>query len=238
MSARSSAGGIERAARRSEPRLVGAGLAVGEIGGVRHAGQPRHLPRRVGELLAMDQHHRARILGDELELGHREPPVQRQEDRAQPAAGELQLEDVGVVHAEHRHAIALADAEGVGEPQRRARDALVELGVGEAPARRQVVRRLRPRREPRVMGDPVLHGNTRRHSFPLLFIEPSFRPVSGFVHRRGLCRTAHQKSAGARTSSAHTAGPRAPRAHDHERAEARGPDDMSGPGGPRCGNAW
>ena len=184
---------VERAARRGEPRLVGAGLAVGEIGGVRHAGQPRHLARRVGELLAMDQHHRARILGDELELGHREPPVQRQEDRAQPAAGELQLEDVGVVHAEHRHPVALADAEGVAEPQRRARNAIVELGVGEAPARRQVVRRLRPRREPRVMGDPVLHGNTRRHSFPLLFIEPSFRPVSGFVHRRRRCRSARQK---------------------------------------------
>ena len=135
---------VERAARRGEPRLVGAGLAVGEVGGVRHARQLRHLQRRVGELLAMDQHHRARILGDELELGHREPPVQRQEDRSQPATGELQFEDVGVVHAEHRHAIALADAEGSGEPKGRTRHALVELGVGEAPAGGQVVRRLRP----------------------------------------------------------------------------------------------
>ena len=51
-----------------------------------------------------------------------------------------------------------------------ARHARVELGVGEAPARRQVVRRLRARREARVMGDPVLDRNTRRHAFPLLFI--------------------------------------------------------------------
>ena len=167
---RSSAGGSSAPRGRRKPRLVGAGLAVGEVGGVPHARQPRHLEGRVGELLAMDQHHGGRIVADELELGHRQPPVQRQEDRPQPPAGELQLEDVGVVHAEHRHAVAAANAEGGGQPKCCTRDALVELGVGEAPAGRQIVRRLRARREARVMADPVLHRNTRNHPFPLLFI--------------------------------------------------------------------
>ena len=199
---------IERAVRRSEPRLVGAGLAVGEVGGVRHARQPRHLERRIGELHAVDQHHGARILGDELELGHREPPVQRQEDRAQPPAGELQLEDVGVVHAEHRDAIAVADAEGVAQPQCRARHALVELGVGEAPAGRQIVRRLRPRREARVMGDPVLHGNTRRHCVSSALHRAELPTGAGFVHRGTRCRLHVKSPRGGTSRSGGSGGPR------------------------------
>ena len=108
----------------------------------------------------------SRILADELELGHRQSPVERQEDGAQPPAGELQLEDVGVVHAEDRHPVAARDPEGAGEPQGGARDALVERGIGEASAGGEIMRRFGARREARVMGDPVFRGDSRRHAFP------------------------------------------------------------------------
>ena len=149
---------------------------------MRDAGQPRHLEGRVGELLAMDQHHGARILADELELGHRQPPVQRQEDRAQPPAGELQLEDVGVVHAQHRHAIAAADAKGGGEPQRRARDSRVELGVGEAPAGRQIVCRLRARRKARVMA-----RSSPPPEYPTSYVSPALPSAAELPTGVGLC---------------------------------------------------
>ena len=103
------------------------------------------------------------------QLGHRQSPVERQEDGAQPPAGELQLEDVGVVHAEHRHPVAACDPEGAGEPQGGARDALVERGIGEASAGSQIVRRFGARREARVMGDPVFRGDFPKScvSFPV-----------------------------------------------------------------------
>jgi hypothetical protein len=137
---------------------------------VGHAAEPRHLQRGVGELLAVDQHHRPRVLADELQLGHCQSPVERQEDGAQPPAGELQLEDVGVVHAENRHPVAARDPESASEPQGGARDAVVERGIGEASAGGQIVRRFGARREARVMGDPVFRSDTRSHAFPFPFV--------------------------------------------------------------------
>jgi len=170
---------LQGTARGGQARFVGAGFAVREVGKVRHARELRHLQCCIGELHAVDQHKGARVLGDELELGHREAPVQRQKDRSQPPAGELKLEDVGVVHTEDGHAIAGADAEITRQPQRAARDALVELGIGEAPAGRQVVGCFRLRREARVVGDPVLCRNTRRHAFPLFFMSPELQAGVG-----------------------------------------------------------
>ena len=78
------------------------------------------------------------IAQDVLQLRHGEAPVERQHDRTEPSAGELQFEVFGAVGREQSHPIALADASrGERGPQPVAAD--VEVGVGEFPMGLQVV---------------------------------------------------------------------------------------------------
>ena len=116
-----------------------------------------------GEGPVVDQQLRARIAQDVFQLGHREPPVERQHDGAQPAAGELQFEVFGAVRREQGDAVAAGDAPR-GEGRGQSADALVERGIGDLPAGVQVVDRELPGTPSGVVGDPVVVGN-RRHQF-------------------------------------------------------------------------
>jgi hypothetical protein len=157
----------ERACRGGDPSLVVARATVGERRGVRDRGKPADLARGIAEFRAVHQHRRACVLRDELELSDGEPPVERQENGAEAATGELQLEDVGVVVRQHRDAVATSDAEACRKPEYRARHVLVELGIGETTLRRAVMCGRRPGREAGVVSDPILGRNSRRHPFLL-----------------------------------------------------------------------
>ena len=98
---------------------------------------------------------RLRVAADELELGSREPPVEREEDRADPLAGELDFEDVGVVVGKDHDSIVAPHPEPVPQPEGRPTYPFVELPVGETPARGEVVDRFAPGGVARVVGDPV-----------------------------------------------------------------------------------
>ena len=124
-----------RRARRQRA-LVGAGRVLG-IDLEQVLRQRRGLLR---EALVVDQELGRRIAQDVVELRHGEPPVERQHDRAEPAAGELELEVFGAVGREQRHAVALADALR-REPAGELVGAAMQLGIGERPVGLQVVDR-------------------------------------------------------------------------------------------------
>ena len=138
-----------------DPGLVVARPPVGEGRNVLDGTGPGH--RRGGrlELGAVQERPWLRVAADELELRGREPPVERQEDRADPLAGELDLEDVGVVVGEHHDPITASHPEPVPQPEGGPADPFVEFRIGEAPARCDVVDRFAPGGVARVVGDPV-----------------------------------------------------------------------------------
>ena len=94
--------------------------------------------RRLGEIGVVDHHLRRAIAGDELKLGNGEAGVQRHEDGAEPSAGELHLQRIGRVQRQHRDAVAARDLERVAEKRGEARDAGIELRIGEAALAREV----------------------------------------------------------------------------------------------------
>ena len=141
--------------RSLDPRFVVARPSVGEGRDVLDGAGPGHLRDRRLELDAVEERPRLRVAADELELGGREPPVEGEEDRAEPLARELDLEDVGVVVGEDRDPIAPADPEPVPHPEGGPAHPFVELRIGEAPARCEVVDRFAPGGVARVVGDPV-----------------------------------------------------------------------------------
>jgi len=75
-----------------------------------------------------------------LQLRHGEPPIERQHDGAEPAAGELQFEVFGAVGCQQADTIALGDAEP-GKRGGQPIGATIDIGVGELPAGLQVVDR-------------------------------------------------------------------------------------------------
>ena len=119
--------------------------------------------RLSGEGPIVDQQLGARIAQDVFQFRHREPPVERQHDGAQPAAGELQLEVFGAVRREQGDAVAPGDAPR-GKSRRQTADARIEVGIGERPCGMQIVDRELPGTPSGVVGDPVVIGN-RRHQF-------------------------------------------------------------------------
>ena len=141
--------------RSPEPRLVVARPPVGEGRDMVYGAGAGHLRDRRLELDAVEERARLRVAADELELGSRESPVERQEDRAEPLAGELDLEDVGVVVGEDRDPVAPSHPKPVPQPEGGPTHPFVELRIGETPARGEVVDRLAAGGVARMMGDPV-----------------------------------------------------------------------------------
>ena len=130
------------------------------------------------ERLVVDQEFGRRISQDVFELRHGEAPVERQHDRAQPAAGELDLEIFGAVGRQQGHAVALADATR-RQRRREPVDAPVKLGVGQFPRRLQIVYRELVRAAAGVMGDPVVAGRNARHGQAAVLPSPSIRRTCG-----------------------------------------------------------
>ena len=115
--------------RRRQRLLIG---AVGALG-VDLEAVPRNLRGLCGEALVVDQQGRRGVRQDVLQLGHGQPPVERQHDGAEPPAGELELEVFRAVGRQQGHSIAFGDATGrqcsgqpVGTP--------VQFGIGEPAA--------------------------------------------------------------------------------------------------------
>ena len=108
-----------------------------------------------------------RIAQDVFELRNGEPPVERQHDGAEPAAGELELEVFRAVGREQADTIALGDAEP-GKRRGQPVGAPVDLGIGEFPAGLQVVDGELGRPATGVMGDPVVVGDRGHAQFTAL----------------------------------------------------------------------
>ena len=103
----------------------------------------------------MDQKARSAVLKDIVQLRFRQAPVEEHADRAGPHAGELNIEIFDAVMSQNRHAIAPSDPAGL-QIGGHGLDTLVELGIGEAPARRELPDRLPPAALKGMMGDPVI----------------------------------------------------------------------------------
>ena len=109
-----------------------------------------------------DEQLRRRIADDEGEFVHGEPPVQRQQDRAHPAAGELQLEDVNAIGRQDRYPVAPPDPEAMPERQGCATDPVVEFPIGPAAVAVEIDGGELVGGSPAVAGNPVVMRNGRR----------------------------------------------------------------------------
>ena len=107
----------------------------------------------------MDHEARGRIADDVLKFGDGKAGVQRQEHRAEPAAGELHLQRIGRVQRQHRDPVAARDSEPVPQMGGEPRNARVELRVGEVAPAGEVDNRRFIRRAAAEMGDPVVISN-------------------------------------------------------------------------------
>src|SRR4051812_610894 len=107
----------------------------------------------------MDHELGRRIADDVLKLGDREAGVQWQEDRADPPARELNLKRIRGVQGEHRTPVAAVDLALVAQVRGEARNAGVELRVGELAFAGEVDNRRFGRRPAAEMGDPVVVAN-------------------------------------------------------------------------------
>src|SRR5438105_11425968 len=107
----------------------------------------------------MDHELGRRIADDVLKFGDREAGVQWQEDRADPSARELHLKRIRRVQGEHRNPVAAFDLAVVAQVRGEARDAGVELRVGELTFAGEVDNRRLGRRPAAEMGDPVIVAN-------------------------------------------------------------------------------
>ena len=172
-------GGRRRGQGRGEGTLIGAvGPVVVDLEPVR-----RERGGLLGEGLVVDQEFRRRVAQDVFQLGHREPPVERQHDGAQPAAGELDLEVLGAVGRQQGDAVAAADAhrrQHRGQPG----NAPVEIRVTEFTRRLQIVEGERRRTAAGVVGDPVVIGDGGCHGGPANLSDAtvgSVRTTRGFM---------------------------------------------------------
>ncbi len=90
--------------RRRNAGLVG--TAGTELQRGADVAELRHRQRGLGEIVVVDHHDRRGIADDELQFGNGETIVERQEDRAEPEAGELHLQRIRRVERQHRDAVA------------------------------------------------------------------------------------------------------------------------------------
>ena len=81
---------------------------------------------RARERLGHEQCAHIGVGQDELQFRHRKPPVQRHQHRAQPRAGVEQHQVVGMVHRQHRDAVAATHAQLRFQRARKCSDALGE----------------------------------------------------------------------------------------------------------------
>ena len=107
----------------------------------------------------MDHEARGRIADDVLELGNGETGVQRQEHRAEPAAGELHLQRIRGVHGKHGDPVAARNSKPVAQVGGEARNARVELRVSKLASAGEVDNRRFVWRAAAEMGDPVVISN-------------------------------------------------------------------------------
>ena len=87
----------------------------------------------VHEFRADDQRTRVGIADDEFQFGHGESPVQRQEDRADPPTGELDLIVVSGIVRQHRNPVAATDTAAIGKEKRTAINPFIHLAIAEPP---------------------------------------------------------------------------------------------------------
>ena len=83
-------------------------------------------------------------------------------DRAEAAAGELHLKCIGCVQRQHRDAVAARNVQRVAQERGEARDAAVELRIGEAALAREVDDRDLIRRAAPMVDDPVVVTNGQK----------------------------------------------------------------------------
>ena len=107
----------------------------------------------------VDHQHGCGVADDVVQLGHGEAGVQRQEHRADPAAGELHLQRIGRVQRQHRDPVAALDLEPVAQMRGEPRNPAVELRVGELAFAGEIDHRRLVRRAAAEMGDPVIMAN-------------------------------------------------------------------------------
>ncbi|MCZ7559584.1 MAG: hypothetical protein M5U30_05605 [Burkholderiaceae bacterium] len=173
---------LARARGRRGGRLAAARQERGAIGPARRALAPgdrriaaHRRAQHLGVLdeLRLDEQQRWRAIGENLPvLGRSQPPVQRQEHRAQPRAGEQQRDLFGTVQAQVRDAVAAPDASG-SQRCRIAVDQLRECRVAEVAAGK--ADRQPPGAAPGVMVDPGVHLH-RRAPPPLRCAASARRP--------------------------------------------------------------
>jgi hypothetical protein len=125
----------------------------------------------------MDHEHGRGIADDVLQLGHGEAGVQRQEHRADPAAGELHLQGIRRVQRQHRDPVAALDVELIAQMRGKPRNTGVELCIGEAAFAGEIDNRHLVRRPAAEMGDPVVIAN-RQYRLPN---ERSLRRLIGLM---------------------------------------------------------
>jgi hypothetical protein len=98
---------------------------------------------------------RLAIREHEGDLGRGETPVERHEDRARAHACEMKHQHLRGIARQNRYALAVRRAQGSAQHAGGAVDGVIELGVGEAGVRCQVVNRDFGRRRPGEMRNEV-----------------------------------------------------------------------------------
>jgi len=107
----------------------------------------------------MDHELRRGIADNVRKLGHGEAGVQRQEHRADPAAGELHFQRIGGVVRQHRDPVAARDFHLVAQMGGETRNPRVELRVVKPALAGKVDHRQFVRRPAGKMCDPVIVAN-------------------------------------------------------------------------------
>ena len=142
---------------RCDRGLVGAAWAERERGfDIAELGDGK---RGLGEIGVVNHELRRGVADDELQLGNGEAGIQRQEYRAQPAAGELHFQRIGGVVRQHRDAVAARYPEPIAQMRGKARNPRIELRVAEAAFAEEIDHGHLVRCPAAEMRDPVIVPN-------------------------------------------------------------------------------
>ena len=85
---------VVRGSHRSDVARIGRGFGRLEVAAETQLDGNVEMFGRLGEIVLVDQHARAAVVNDELQLGCRQPPVEGNENRREFGAGEQRFEDV------------------------------------------------------------------------------------------------------------------------------------------------
>jgi hypothetical protein len=122
----------------------------------------RDVQRGLGEIGVVNHQRRRSVAGDELQLRNGQPRIERHEDRADPPAGELDLQRIGRVQRQHCDAVTARNIPPVAQMRGEAGDALIEFGIAEPAFARKIDDGRLVRRASAKMRYPVVMPN--RHS--------------------------------------------------------------------------